>query len=272
MDEQQNAVYGIANWYKTLLVAVDWTAFKRLNDNAVKLHVPLELERMVRDIYSSQKRITQYYDASKELFWALQKLNVKNQSGYFTDSENVEVKLDSDPTLTTKLFLANQLRFGNNQLRATMSHSPNRSLLRKSALQYGVNNHVRVNNVMSRIDYDVMAKAFYAHYESADSQEFVVSVQFYVKPEGVFEVGATVSFQDFLEKAKGVPLVVTSAEYMRQALGYTARPSAHAVAGDYYDASYARGGAEAAGRGRGRGRGRGGAGGSGGRGAGRTNA
>ena len=258
LTEQHNAVWGIANWYKTLLVAVNWTAFKKLNDDAVKLHVPLELERMVRDIYSSQKRIVQYYDASKEMYEALVKLNVKNQTGYFTDADHNTVKLD-DPTLTTKLFLANQLLFGNRGLRATMSLSPNRSQLRKSALQFGMNNHVRVSNVMTRIDYDEWATAFYAHFESFDSPgEFVVSVQFHVKPEGVFEVGVTRSYQEYLEKARGVPLVTATAEYMRHALGYTARPSAHALAGDYssYDATYARGGGRgASGRGRGRGRG-----------------
>ena len=128
--EQVNTVWNIANWYKSLLNSIDWDMFKLLNEKAGSLHVPLEVERMVRDLHSTHTRITQYYSAAKSMFYALQKQAAKNETGYFTDLANQEVKLSDDPSYTTRLFLNGQLLFGPIELRSIMHQATNRAAMR----------------------------------------------------------------------------------------------------------------------------------------------
>jgi len=230
--EQVNTVWNIANWYKSLLNSIDWDMFKLLNEKAGSLHVPLEVERMVRDLHSTHTRITQYYSAAKSMFYALQKQAAKNETGYFTDLANQEVKLSDDPSYTTRLFLNGQLLFGPIELRSIMHLATNRAAMRNRVAEMwssiGSQDRVRVQRVMTRVDYDQLANVFYAHYELIDSPgDFVVTLPFTFEVNGVLKMGRPAHYSQYMAQGRGQPLVIASPEEMQRALGYTVRRSTH---------------------------------------------
>jgi hypothetical protein len=234
-----NAAYGCAVWYQMFLNAIDWPQIKLLHEYVHKLHLPAEIERILRDVHGSQDRLTRYALAAQEDVVAYGKMMIRTELGYFTDRDNVLVQV-GDVAATTQLFLHGNLMFGPIDLKARLAQATNRKQLFAAAaamleriLQAEPSRpKVELSAVMTRIDYDQMTSTFYAHYSARGGRpdDYMITVQFRVDSGGGLALGRILEYQAFVSDGHGKVLVETDYATMAALLKVSFRPSAVAAA------------------------------------------
>lgn len=234
-----NAAYGCAVWYQMFLNAIDWPSIKMLHEYAHAIHVPAEIERIMRDVHGSQDRLTRYALAAQEDVVAYGKMMIRTELGYFTDRDNVLVEV-GDVAATTQLFLHGNLMFGPIDLKARLAQATNRKQLFVAAatmleriLQADPSRpKVELSAVMTRIDYDQMTSTFYAHYgvRGGRPDDYMITVQFRVDSGGGLALGRILDYQAFVADGHGKVLVETDYATMAALLKVSFRPSVAAAA------------------------------------------
>ena len=191
-EERRRILFAITRWYQTFNDSVNWKLFEELARHAGDLNVPLEIERIVRDVHGIRKITQKYEDMARSDFNIIEQHFQNNLGQIKVDGKVVDN--NSNVTMTNELFTNRKISYDSIELYSKVTSIKSQLWSRAVLIDRTIQRNAPIT-----IEYSTSLHFFFVHYKDSNGYNAGVTVPFSIPAtaDSPVIIGHSIDYQTF---------------------------------------------------------------------------